>query len=621
MNTTIWERSGGGRVPRVNQAYYAPTTFTYPDDEKRMAFIGYDALSNPSQAQATLDNINALSPTLTPMTLISNGSRALMICQPVETLLGGELLDRGIVCMTFKVGVVFQIFLNPSYENVGISLAETTAAGNESMIWDNLKSEMRYQSEDVHRLSFPIVNKEWELSCFPTEHFKDSSIPGTYLIFVVAVGVLFVPLACLVHRCVMALYRVLKENRRKDSDLYEFQQICDSLRSYSSIVVQLIPDAVLLLDRNGYIMGLNNQAISLLNVTPEEFLRNSIHVDEFFSQSTSSCCDSLHNRSPGVHELTVCRPRLKPLRVSANISPLFEDTPFFADMCTENIEFSGNADRNRVSQVILMRDISEQQRATEQLQKNKRDLTCMGEQRKEMLLFLCHELRNPIYVATSSLENMSSDTHDNAKAIVTASSYMQSLIDDILTYLDVDYSQEPNKEKALQEILTSVTNTIQPLAEEKQCSLSFQVSRNESPSKYLPIETVARLRMLLLDLSVLSIRSAQTGSVVPFNITFTNPSSSSKTADVFNLKITFTCADPIVLSDIISTSSNPFSLERVSKGAEFGGVGCKIAVIQKIVSSMRGMISVENETITVSIDVQSANTVLSSTASSPLTQK
>ncbi|KAI9145863.1 hypothetical protein BKA69DRAFT_1121070 [Paraphysoderma sedebokerense] len=638
VNSTIYQQvRQGEKERRPDQDFYCAVTYVYPYDDLFKTSVGFDVLSQDDRRADILSVLNATKPYLLsrPYILPFVGEPSFLIWYAADTQQNNVVKEPGLISMAFKLTTAFGELAKADHD-VGIELKDidTLSDGtrNVSILWQSFRQDEDYVYQYMTTVDLPVVNRNWELNCVPTRTLKNTMIPSWPIAISVIIAVIFCILSCTVRRSAMRFYHARKEIKRKESDLQKSQAICDSLVTYSKIVVQLIPDPVLLLNRDGFVIGLNSHAINTLGLTATELHSKTTHITDILESPLGSTAIT-NFRVPGVREVSVVRPDGSEIRVSINVSKLLEDSRFHA-MGSVSLNINEGNEVDKISQVVILRDITERLQMMERLKANEERMRFMSEERKNMLLWLCHELRNPLHVMYSAgnlIRNFSANNTylpptdksiilEHISATHASASYMRYLIDDILDFMGEGVTfkntlRSLTERGGVEDLLKLVLDHVRPCCEPK--GLVFELNYRNGlnlKSGVLSEAIFGTLYKILLNLCHINIRLHGPKSIITLDVSLsTLPSPSPPSSPTFSdsdkcplnhlFSLSFPCTDPSLRQELLSPNSRPFSLEHISYGDAFGGHGLAIAIIAKHTESLNGSITANENVVTISVPI------------------
>ncbi|KAI9140791.1 hypothetical protein BKA69DRAFT_1077744 [Paraphysoderma sedebokerense] len=260
----------------------------------------------------------------------------------------------------------------------------------------------------------------------------------------------------------------------------------------------------------------------------------------------------------------------------------------------------GDFELSSVAQVIIFHDITQIVEYRKRLEESQEELKSLTVERTDMLLWLCHELRNPIHVVSSTLAEISQvigklhqvidskvDIDEQMRSASYAFDYVTSIVDDILEYVGVGIKQsiwgvsQFSHGVLLENIMQHVRKEVARLSEATNVHYSLSIISD------LPHNAVSSLRVnesdeadwitkLLIQLSKLSIQVCHSGSSVFASVAVSSTENDYRLEIVHHIQH----ASANSLPEIIA-NCKPFSTSQSTQGALFGAPGLKVSLIQK----------------------------------------
>ncbi|KAL7748242.1 hypothetical protein RI367_006428 [Sorochytrium milnesiophthora] len=318
---------------------------------------------------------------------------------------------------------------------------------------------------------FNILNRQWELQCIPFE------VPGNtahyvtpYVVFALVLIATFLLTAGACH-----LVLRLRHAKNEHDALEMSRQLVSALRVRSQACVEIIPNAMILLDAEGFIVGLNNFAAPLIPAdrTERVQIRDLVVSDQQCVHPDDAAIDCENNlicpdcrgelcrsaattpasSGPQLNHRVHFHGLLSPRNSGHTAIDVLSDSP---DMITEHPPpppppepevCTSHRTAESFSQVVLIRDITQKKQLQRKLELAQGAVKRANKAKEDMLLLLSHELRNPNYVIGSSAKMMYENTafasaEDDLRAIILSSEHMQRLVDDSVFLLDLQPSAQ-----------------------------------------------------------------------------------------------------------------------------------------------------------------------------------
>ncbi|KAI9184674.1 hypothetical protein H9P43_003729 [Blastocladiella emersonii ATCC 22665] len=269
-------------------------------------------------------------------------------------------------------------------------------------------------------------------------------------------------LAALVHQILKRLQR-----------LRATESLIGSWKGYTEAIMQATPNPMIMLDARGDISGVNEPLLALTGHTPGSVsqirdLREMLRVAE--------------PRSPPASRLFVRRGSTDPADEGVDVSDAFlaaqrraraanddetdddyDEDDDDGDAQTRALVTPGRREvhvlrpapgadpidamatvshatgNSVVNQVIVITDLTEQRRRDRRLAELLRETELLTAQQRHLLLYLAHELRNPVYVIQGNVAaaNGQDAPPVDREAVMTATEHMCALLDGVVEYIEV----------------------------------------------------------------------------------------------------------------------------------------------------------------------------------------
>ncbi|KAL7749588.1 hypothetical protein RI367_005144 [Sorochytrium milnesiophthora] len=460
-------------------------------------------------------------------------------------------------------------------------------------------------------LPLGIVDRHLTIECTATDELWKQFHSNWGTIAAIVINLIFLGIAAIVWRAI-AKY----ERDRNDSQLLrESRKLLHALSLYSKIVVQAVPDPLLMLDSGGFVTGLNQHALLQTGYAAEDFSRSRIHITELIAFPVE-----FRFLPSGSWEVAVFRKDGSSFPAQCSVSPLAANRP--ADC---------------VAQVMLLSDITAKKAALNELRQAEREARRANGVKTQLLYFICHELRNPLHVIRSAsvlLSEMCVEqvVTEHIVPIMHASAYMTDLLGDIVEYVEQGTSGKmlvnmvsqasspaPECDMTLSAIIDASANFTPFAAIQK--SIRIELSGCET-DEVLVQRNVRRVSKIVSKMLELGIRVATN----PGNLTLTTDLRPPK--DIDFPPSSSICdgseADAEALPSIVDDPSrslsdeqsplphltvclrldikesettipmevDAFSFKQASLGKEFGGIGVASAVLYRLVARLQGSVEV-----------------------------
>ncbi len=343
-------------------------------------------------------------------------------------------------------------------------------------------------------------------------------------------------------------------------------RVLDILPAAREMIVDQMPDAIIVLDTSNRVIDLNPAAQSILSVSIDVLGRPLVEV------APGWLVDQVRDRYEGQFEV--------------NHSHAIGMTTY--DLrCTTLRDRDGSP----TGRILVLRDITLFKQAALALQEAKEAAEAANQAKSAFLATMSHELRTPLTAILGYSEFVRQDLQsrglDDLTAdldrIITSGRHLLTLINDILDYARI----EANAVKIHPEpvnislLINEVVSTLQGLAEQKQNMLTVEV---ESDLPLMVVDPV-RLRQVLLNLVGNACKFTEQGAI--------HVHCYRSAADMIQIDVRDTGIG--IAADQLQRLFQPFMQLDNSTTRRYGGTGLGLAISQRLCRAMGGEIVVKSE--------------------------
>ncbi|ORZ31689.1 hypothetical protein BCR44DRAFT_1261527 [Catenaria anguillulae PL171] len=272
---------------------------------------------------------------------------------------------------------------------------------------------------DTTLTSFPVVDRNWTLTCTGTHTLRGAFYtPWSWVLLFLLISVFTVSAEIARRAAVrfLAARGVARQVKHREG-------LVASLRMYSRAIVSTVRDPLIALDPFGYLVGSNKEALARLDIHGPD--TSSVHISSLLPP------EFVANVMNTPHQLPVASPAVPPMvdqdwdsvytvtgGAASDPLPLLEPLPpgsyEVGPVGTQSAKFIAEATvsqptaakRGEVSQVLLLHDVTERIQALESLQAAREAAKAASVAKSQLLLLISHELRNPIYVISTLVEEI-----------------------------------------------------------------------------------------------------------------------------------------------------------------------------------------------------------------------
>lgn len=243
---------------------------------------------------------------------------------------------------------------------------------------------------------------------------------------------------------------------------------------------------------------------------------------------------------------------------------------------------------NRRLFVGLLKDITEKVNTFKALNEAKAMAEIANNAKSEFLGNMCHEIRTPMNGVLGTLQllkqrQLYADSSKLVDIALTSSELLMRILNDILDFSKLEAQKLEVEETPfiLSNLVDEVVNNVRDTAEKK--GLKLEVSSDVSPSETWGGDEV-RIKQVLGNILSNAIKFTEKG-IVSLSV---HTSATTTTFVVQDLGIGMT-------TEQVGTLCNRFSQADLSTTRKYGGTGLGMAIVNELISLMRGSLKVDSE--------------------------
>ncbi|WP_298816990.1 sensor histidine kinase [Chloroflexus sp.] len=339
----------------------------------------------------------------------------------------------------------------------------------------------------------------------------------------------------------------------------------DVLPAAREMIVDQMPDAMIVVDMQDRIIDLNPAAHALLDVNQQA----NITGRAWSEVAPAWLRDQIRDRFEGQFEV---------------IQPHANGDLTYDLLCSTLRDRSGQP----VGRMFVLRDMTLFKRAAQALQEAKEAAESANQAKSAFLATMSHELRTPLTAILGYSEFLLTDLkhqgqHNQARdveRIINAGRHLLNLINDVLDFARIesarmDLHPEP---VSLSVLIHDVASTAQALARQKQNTLTVSIE----PDLPLMMADPMRLRQVLLNLVGNACKFTEQGQI---QVRCYRP-----TPDQIQIDVTDTGIG--ISPDQLDRLFQPFVQADHSITRRYGGAGLGLAISQRLCQAMGGEIVV-----------------------------
>ncbi|KAI9140792.1 hypothetical protein BKA69DRAFT_1077757 [Paraphysoderma sedebokerense] len=238
----------------------------YPTSEQTVSF-GYNSLqpTAPTRVAAIRKTLRTVEPSLTGVyPLVINGRRGFVLFFPVTDYVFDNGLSKfGTVWLPFAIEPFFEQIYRQIPNDISMSVYDFGPGGNRSevlpgdeFIWARWSAN--HKTDDLSYLTsvnITAIDRVWSMDCSPSKPFIAKYTTPWSIISLCVIIFATIVVCLFLHHGLTQFEHAKKEAKLRTKQLQHSSRVMEAISTYSKTVVQLIPDSLIVIDDNGYIIG------------------------------------------------------------------------------------------------------------------------------------------------------------------------------------------------------------------------------------------------------------------------------------------------------------------------------------------------------------------------------
>ncbi|KAK9663734.1 Enoyl-[acyl-carrier-protein] reductase [NADPH, B-specific] 2, mitochondrial [Basidiobolus ranarum] len=279
-----------------------------------------------------------------------------------------------------------------------------------------------------------FADREWQIQCYA--HKADLLTTSTQLFLLLAIIICITFSTMLLFVFTKRYFKARKQASLGHMMLQNSNALVKNMATNSKAILMSITDPLILFDREGRITGANTYALTRTGYTSRDinssvdlFVRNVISIAREPNDLSSVVIE------PGMREVTItCK----------------DGTQFYAEANFSAQTVVGS----NYAQVVTFRDISTKKQAAIDLWNAKKDAEIANKSKGDILLYLCHEIRNPVHAISGYARLLMeqkeiSHSSEELENILSSAKFLSELVNEVLDLANLKNNDLVLKEKCI----------------------------------------------------------------------------------------------------------------------------------------------------------------------------
>ncbi len=382
---------------------------------------------------------------------------------------------------------------------------------------------------------------------------------------------------------------VALQNARLFDEINRQEQVAQETQRRLADIINFLPDATLVIDREGKVIAWNRAIEEMSSVPAEAMLGkdNYEYAIPFYGERRPILIDLVLLPREEIEQKYVHIHRAGEILTGETYTPALKDGARFLYATASALHDSQG---NVVGAIEIIRDITERKHTEEELNKAKAEAEEANHAKSAFLATMSHEIRTPMN-AVIGMSGLLLDTPLNpeqreyAETIRNSGDALLAVINDILDFSKIEAGKMDLEHQPfdLRECVESALDLVAGHAVEKGLDLAYILADD------IPVGMrgdVTRLRQILINLLGNAIKFTEEGEVV-----LTVKRGRKKDELLFSVRDTGIG----IVHDRMDTLFQSFSQADSSTTRKYGGTGLGLAISQRLAEMMGGRIQVQSE--------------------------